>query len=612
MDLIYTNEKKEDIGVLMDYTFDLAFGKDENDFECEVPSSSHVCREGYRLHIEGTEYGGVIDKIRVNTASETITYSGRTWHGILAGKVLEPDEGEDYLLLSGDANEVLAFLIDRTGLSDTFTVSRAVSGIEIVDYPVRYQDAYTAIRKMLFTATGKLRVQYKRDIVELSAIPYEDYSQNEEWDSSQMDFEIQRDYRPVNHLICLGTGDLKERHVIHLFTDENGGVQPYSTTERPVEDSDYILDRSMQQMFGEDEVTDIYDYPSASAAENYVLLMEMPENWGKTYAEYYQQGSDDKYTALESWEEDVYTLQKIRPYDWDVNYTDYFRKSGNGYDPVGNHSETIYTLQTAQPSDWKGKYGNYYKKSGSNYKEVDAAETKSYAKQKKKPSDWSKNYGNYYYYYSDGTAFEYRSVSGITKYRYTAQTMKPSDWEDNFQSYFKKKEKGSGYVAVEGNGEKKDKAPKWKAKRYYTKSSYNVAPKWEKDRYYTLKKTVAAPAWAENTYYTKSVQNVPTWAENTYYTKSTEIFIPTWTTGAYYRKAVDNFSELVAGGLERLAESYDCDTVNISFEPDQSYDIGDVVGAIENITGISIWQPITKKIVTIKDNKEEIQYEIGE
>ena len=32
MDLIYANNQMEDIGVLLDYEFDLAFGSDENDF----------------------------------------------------------------------------------------------------------------------------------------------------------------------------------------------------------------------------------------------------------------------------------------------------------------------------------------------------------------------------------------------------------------------------------------------------------------------------------------------------------------------------------------------------------------------------------------------------
>lgn len=33
MDLIYATDEKIDIGIMQDFTFDLAFGSDENDFE---------------------------------------------------------------------------------------------------------------------------------------------------------------------------------------------------------------------------------------------------------------------------------------------------------------------------------------------------------------------------------------------------------------------------------------------------------------------------------------------------------------------------------------------------------------------------------------------------
>lgn len=612
MDLIYANEKKEDIGVLMDYTFDLAFGKDENNFACEVYSSNHVCREEYMLYIEGTEYGGIIDKVKADTSSETITYSGRTWHGILAGKIIGPDAGEDYLILSGEANQIIAFLIERTGLTGIFRASTRDSGIEIVEYPVRYQDAYTVLRKMLFEATGKLKIQYRKDIVELSAVPYIDYSQDEEWDSSQMDFQAEQNHRPVNHLICLGTGNLKDRHVIHLFTDENGGVQPYALSDVPLSDTDYILDTSAQILCGEDEVAELYDCSNAAVTENYIRLSQLPSGWEKTYGNYYQQEENGSYKALESWEEDVYTLQKIQPYDWNTNYTDYYKQNGTSFSAVSSYSSTVYTAQTAKPADWSRKYAQYFKKSGSSYKEVEAEVAESYRKQTKKPVNWKKNYGSYFYYYSDGVTAEYRAVSGITKYRYLPQTMKPTDWDDNFHSYYRKKKDAAGYTEVEGTGTDHDTAPKWKAKKYYTKESYSVAPTWDKNTYYTQKKTSSAPVWTAGVYYTKSIQEVPAWTAGTYYTKSRETFIPEFIPDTYFEKRIDNYAELVAGGLKRLEESYNCNSISATLDPENVYDIGDIVGATEEVTGISVWQPITKKIVTIKEDKEEIQYEIGE
>lgn len=74
MDLIYMNSQKEDQGVLKDYTFDLAFGSGENDFECAINRRNHCCAGGYFLYLEGTEYGGIIDDIKSDTDADEVVY----------------------------------------------------------------------------------------------------------------------------------------------------------------------------------------------------------------------------------------------------------------------------------------------------------------------------------------------------------------------------------------------------------------------------------------------------------------------------------------------------------------------------------------------------------
>ena len=96
MDLIYATAARVDVGVLQGYELDLAYGESENDFELKTSLDNHVCREGYILYVEGTEYGGIIDSIAPNTRSNTLSYKGRTWHGILNSKVICPDKGHDY------------------------------------------------------------------------------------------------------------------------------------------------------------------------------------------------------------------------------------------------------------------------------------------------------------------------------------------------------------------------------------------------------------------------------------------------------------------------------------------------------------------------------------
>ena len=90
MDLIYMNRLFQDVGVLIEPEYDLAFGKDENDFSCKIHSSNHCCEPGFFIYADGTEYGGIVDSIEVDTEADTVTYSGRTWHGMLASKIIVP------------------------------------------------------------------------------------------------------------------------------------------------------------------------------------------------------------------------------------------------------------------------------------------------------------------------------------------------------------------------------------------------------------------------------------------------------------------------------------------------------------------------------------------
>lgn len=250
MDLIYMNEKKRDIGVMKNFTLDLAFGEDENNFELSTVTQNNVCKSGFYIYAEGTDYGGIIDQIKVKTSSNSLKYIGRTWHGILASKIIQPDEGQDYLILSGDANQVLAELVQRMGLSDLFTASNNPSGLSVRNYKMnRYIDGYKGMCRMLQSIGGKLNIIFREGYATLSAQPLVDYSKNEEFDSSQISFEIKKNYKPTNHVICLGAGDLAERTVIHLYADKDGKVS------------------HTQTFFGMDEVCEVYDYSNAESDE---------------------------------------------------------------------------------------------------------------------------------------------------------------------------------------------------------------------------------------------------------------------------------------------------------------------------------------------------------
>ena len=42
MDLIYADSDRKDIGIMQSYTLDIAYGDDENDFECIIDRSGPV------------------------------------------------------------------------------------------------------------------------------------------------------------------------------------------------------------------------------------------------------------------------------------------------------------------------------------------------------------------------------------------------------------------------------------------------------------------------------------------------------------------------------------------------------------------------------------------
>lgn len=287
MDLIFMNANKEDIGVLHDYELDLAFGEDENNFECRMSAKAHCCEAGYFLYIDGTEYGGIIDGIESDTTTEEVVYTGRTWHGILGSKIILPLKNgeastdsvtiktvdsngnsmvERYLVITGDANACIRFIIDRIGLSDIFIAPDILSGVFIRSYSFdRFADAYTGIRKMLASAGLKMKMVYSNGKVIVSAVERYDYSTDDSFDSDLLGFKVVKKYRTVNHLICLGSGELEKRTVIHLYADTEGNIS------------------NTQTQFGLDEYTATYDFSSVESEEE--LLKNGTEELKRLFAQ---------------------------------------------------------------------------------------------------------------------------------------------------------------------------------------------------------------------------------------------------------------------------------------------------------------------------------------
>ncbi|MDQ5984288.1 MAG: hypothetical protein RUMPE_01335 [Eubacteriales bacterium SKADARSKE-1] len=248
MDLIYTDKNLLDMGILTDYELDLEIGS-ENDFQITTTTENNVIPIGAYFYFENTEYGGKVTTLKVDTRATRLYYGGKTFYGMLTDKIICPDSGQDYYTVSGDANSVIAGLITLLGLSDLFEASSDTSGFTLTNYQFdRYIDCLSGLSKMLKTKNAKLQARFLDRKVVLSAVAIADYS-SEEFSSDTEGFTILQDKAPVNHLICLGKGDLVARTVVNLYTDASGNV---STT---------------QYYTGLDEVSEVYDCPNIESED---------------------------------------------------------------------------------------------------------------------------------------------------------------------------------------------------------------------------------------------------------------------------------------------------------------------------------------------------------
>lgn len=244
MDLIYTDEVGIDRGCLALAEGDFSEGS-ENSWALEVGDPCPVDQGGF-VYVDGTEFGGVVDVVERETGSGYTTVSGRTWRGMLASSVVCPAGGEAHVALEGDANSALAELVERCGVGDVFAAPDAASGIGVSYTCPRFCTLLEAVEGMLRSSSATLRVGRSGGRTALSAQPAVDHSSAIDSDAARFTARRSRAY---NHLVCLGSGELEERTVLHLYADAAGRVS------------------ETQSIFGAAHMAAVYDYGGATDAE---------------------------------------------------------------------------------------------------------------------------------------------------------------------------------------------------------------------------------------------------------------------------------------------------------------------------------------------------------
>ena len=242
--LILADQNLRDICPVMDAGIDIAIGE-ENNYEIKVRRDKWRQKYtfGNAFYIKETEYGGIIGEVNTNTAEDTISLLGMTWRGMLDKKIICPPSGSDYKTVSGELNLVLNDLV-MEHFDDYFVVLQVDTGVSVTNYQFdRYCTLLSGINKMLKSVGYRLQIRYIQQergqpgYIELSAVPIVDYSEQIELSQdSQLNFTVKNCRNGVNHLICLGKGELQDRQVIDLYVQEDGSIgnEQYYTGVREV------------------------------------------------------------------------------------------------------------------------------------------------------------------------------------------------------------------------------------------------------------------------------------------------------------------------------------------------------------------------------------------
>lgn len=266
MEFIITNTQRKEVGLLEALEIDIDIGEtDDFEYRIEAESYESWMTAGCVIFTPDDEFGGEIGRIKSSTELGTVSLCGDTWRGKMQKKIIQPAAGQDYKIVSGELNQVLGQLVDKE-FGDLFRASSINTGITVNNYQFnRYCTLMDGINAMLASVGYKPRIRYIQEergtsgYVEVSAVEIVDWSESLEISqdsemsyNSNLKFTTDNIMNGINHLICLGKGDLKDRLVVHLYVDKNGKISRNQTFK------------------GNNDRQAVYDYSSADSEETLV------------------------------------------------------------------------------------------------------------------------------------------------------------------------------------------------------------------------------------------------------------------------------------------------------------------------------------------------------
>lgn len=231
MEFIYTDAQHVPVGVLGFESVDISIGDSGNEIEVVQESRSATLKEGSLVFALGTEWGGLIrhrDTKPSSDGTRKVTFTGPTWTGLLAERVVVPPAGKDHYRMEGEANSAINSLISYIGLSDILVSSGEDSGIALATDLNRFCNAWDGLREALADSSARLGAAFDYELgkVRLWATQREQFSLAVSSENSPVEITVNS---PVNHLVCAGAGELQDRIVVHLYADDKGTVSRTQT-----------------------------------------------------------------------------------------------------------------------------------------------------------------------------------------------------------------------------------------------------------------------------------------------------------------------------------------------------------------------------------------------
>mgnify|MGYP000856612493 FL=1 len=594
--IYYTDHSRNDLGMMDTYKVSLDLA-DEKDFE--ITATEFLIPEYGWWYILGTEIGGIVDKYETDSSAGTVKYTGRSFRGLLNSYVAKT-YGATRILQGGITDIINELLTEQAidyAICDAAYVDESIDTI-VGAYEFKAgHTVYDAIIGAAASIDMTIAIEFKSDkiihIIPILKQDHTDYLKYSGIDAAQ--FQIGHSHVLTNHLVLTSIDDSGNFRKIHMFTNANGTIQPYRTTDTPFTASDYILDESGKVLTGVDEKAE-WKECNDSPVEKYRKLSGQPYGWDSEYGDYFYQtietDSDGtvqvSYKNFEGVETETMTLTTAQPSDWATNFSDYYEKS---YD------------QSA------GKY--VYNAAGGNT----SLDTSSVTAISRCPDDWSYNYGQYYKKVQSGTGYVYEAYASSSKDKYVRMTDQPTDWTTNFTSYYRKVYKkkvtvkgkttyqivdtisadGAYYITCKADDDKKGgKIPSFKKRPHYRKDTATVIPKYVSGDCYRLNTNTTAP----------------TWEANRYYSGKKETKAPPFDFLNSYEKVYDHYESMCNTGVE-FFEGLTADTIRAVTIDDFNANIGDIVGGTDEMTGLSVVADVTNINITIEKGIVTTDYEIG-